>query len=1583
MADEFLDKALQAESAELKRVLSQLRTAVNRDKADVQAAERGRDTRERKATQRVAREEAIERSKRAASRGSRTLGADIESERALRTSRDRLSVEEKISRAKQAQLDYQTRVNRLQLPPAGGTGTGRYGGLSAAEVAERQRRGLTTGGLFGGGPPPPRRPTAGGGEYGPADDPDYRRRIREQGFATRELASNQQQAAAASGRLATGQRGLSVATQEAGVAAELAANRYRRHGALTTEFLDAARRGQVDIRELGYQVTATIGKFAGWTAAATAVYGAASALSAMGEGALASLDGVNQLQRIITTGLDTEQVQREFRDLSEEFNLPIDQVAESAYQMSKIFGAQGLEATLEGTRAALFAVKVGELEAGEATRFLTSIIQGFGLEANQLPAVMDAINQATNKFGGNVGGMTQGVANASGAFRAANGDFRDLIALVETGIKVTGRSGSEIGTALRRTAEIVQRPERRATIVQLLGIDPRDASITEVLERAAERLKGASPDVRSAILRAITTPELASGRILPILQNYDMVRRVRREVESDRSAGSAERELQRALKSPREEISRFRNELQRMGSTLAQIGALDPFVLMLTGANRVLDTANSILGVFGDLPRPLRTAVALLAQGAAAVALLRRFNVGSVLPGAAGTFLQRNPQKLARADALASLRGYQTETGEELRRTSIQTLGHSRQVDFLRSINASQDEIQAAEATYNESLNRRRFLAHQQQLIARELADVQKGATAAVTAGTLRRDQPGRQPVIGAAAGVGAGAAAGGAGLVAAATAGGRGREVLDDIARQERLMQARMAGLGVAGQAVGATIDKGNAALKAARAGTAGLGAAASARVAALRQMGPAIGALDGTLIALFVGYEVVRNTLENRSREREIVGRIEKLTSTVEDPHRIAEQAKKFAEENENFLTRVQDAYADVYNSLGGAIGLDLNLSTPHQDREAAAQRARQDARGIRAARERGAAPGFFQREILARLRKDLADSKTAAEQERIIQKAEQDLGASRQQIYGDASAAARRQLRSRGLSQISEIQRNLVTAAKGLDYQLDLILDPKQLEAFILTRTNKLGRGFPAGGRINRSLAGAAVRARELAATASPEDTQRLLQIADQAEQQVIDQAKTRLDRALDYARTPGAAGRARQRFLSTARNVQVGAYRRRIQALREGIRSREEEIEGQAAALDQAQGIGTRAGSPQARRGAESRKQLSGLRSQQGEARTRIRELRRTLREQRRAFNDIRREQERAQFELELAFFDARTERLQSVTADPLAQSQILVGRLRERTSRVMDAFRRHLATQQDVDRAIAQQNQALQQQASQELQRFQLTQGVSTAQFAIGATDDQLLQRQLADAQSYLARAQSYGNRISPEEVLNAQRQVYELQRQIAEQARQNAEALLEAQERAALAGADTELEQINIRLRYFRRRQVVAPPRTPVERQQRKADLAELNVQRRNARLQERVDTQQFLLDIGRISQDQFADFLRNFLRTHQNLRKINRELYRNLKRQLYQITHDEGARESFELAVGDIRLPTVYDVRRALGGPTAARRASARSASVTNMNTLTLYVARDADMAKVAQVLDDYTSGGVKEAARAAGVIG
>jgi TP901 family phage tail tape measure protein len=1487
-------------------------------------------------------------------------------------------------------------------------------------------------------PPPPRppaRPTAAAGDFD-----DELRRLREQSGGLSNVLGGSQ-GGAPSGvslrdvqiRKALGddeaafaqfQRTLAAArspaqgfTSDLGLLTRqqaLAGDQMRRHGLLTTEFLAAAADGRTTVRELGVQLGGTIAKFGGWTAAASLTYGGLAALQAVGKGALDSAEGVNKLQRVVQN-LNTEKAQEQFRGLASAYNLPIGQVADASFEAAKAFRNQA--DTAEATKAALAGVKVGEIEAGDAARYVTAIYRGFGLEVSQLGDVMDVVNQLQNKFGADFRGTAEGVAKSAGAFGAAGGQFRELAALVATGELATGRTGAEIGTALRRTSEIVKRPDRRQTIIDVLGIDPRDHSITDVIEQAQKKVAQGA-DV-GEVARAITTPELASGRIIPILQRQDLYQRTLREAQPDRATGSVNRELTRALKGIRQEIEQIGVNLQNLGSALAQSGALDLLGSMVIGLNNVLQLSTQILEVFNTLPEPLRQGLLVAGELTATLAVARRFGLGGAFAegGILNKTLSRDPARLRRAEIIQGIQDEKSFiVGERQRATSqASRLAYSVEQQQGRvntaalAVDANPGDEAAALRYKNaqarlvdldqrklEAIEESEDLARRHEQIIQNEAAFRRESTrrAGINAGIAGRDEVDQRAIN---RGILQGSSieprpqAGGIvvlpsgrphesgaelppGTVTGGELAGLRHDVKGTFAseaaqklREERAARERGVISTAYRKAAQDAAASGSSKVVASSAGAiAGGNVALRAGATNMKNLGVAlagaIGPLEIGMIALLSVYESYKLLSEQSRGARERIEKIDVATSSdnIDQARKTVAKQAKGPGGFMGALTKVQDAFADVVNFIP-VDGRRPNLSTPNQEVEARARAAKKELDALERANRRGV--GLSRSEIFTQLQRNLQHGVNPDD---AFKQAELATQSTRGVLTAKDPEALKRA--NEDVEAFRQRLKNYKETINDVDKTYGQGLTPEELTSANTTRIFTRGLDNSAIKATARALGAARNR---LATTRDPAEQTQIIGQIQTLQGGVEDELKRKLDQRLQFARNPTESGRLRSGYLRNLRRLRTAPIERQLAKEAENDRNLHDQLSDTkddpiaAQAADKPR-IGTAATLN------KHNAKIDDLKQQIKDSSGRRKRLRQQLKREQEELGFLEKEEAKAQFEARQNLFDARTDRLQSETADPREQARILVARLRQRTQNVREALRKGIATQDQLEAAIAAQNRALQQAAQASLGHLQAQQGLAAAQFAAGgASEGSRLSFAVSQAQTYAAAVRAQGNKVNPDDLLNAQKSVADAQTALREYVESQAKEMVSARADLAASLTDNPIRQANIRLNEATQLQRFA--KTPAEKLRAQAEVNNKRRERQTTVYNEQIASIDFEADIGKIDKDTQIRRLEGVLRTIRG----NRDLKRELRRRIYQLKQDlDGQQDELSLDVGNIKLPTIYEIRRAAQGGLD----SARQTTVINSPQIAVHPAPGRE-GIVADVLDSTLNTSTRSAMRAGGL--
>lgn len=282
----------------------------------------------------------------------------------------------------------------------------------------------------------------------------------------------------------------------------------------------------------------------------------------------------------------------------------------------ELWGRQGKkqEEVIKLTNAALQWAIAENIDVAEATEYLTYIMNGFNLTAEDAVHIVDALNEVSNNYATDSVKLARSLQEAAGVANQFGVSLEQLIGYA-TALHAKGYEAGEAGNFLAYTFsklydENVIKLLRHAGIeVKTLDGKLRDAD--EILADLAKKWKTLDDETKHAIASQITVGGRVS-MIYALFDNWGMA------VDAANSAlnshGSASREVAKALETFHVELKKTWTSLKLVGETIG--GTLIP---MLKPALKLIQgLANAFLG----LPAPVKTAVSLALGLTAAIFLL-------------------------------------------------------------------------------------------------------------------------------------------------------------------------------------------------------------------------------------------------------------------------------------------------------------------------------------------------------------------------------------------------------------------------------------------------------------------------------------------------------------------------------------------------------------------------------------------------------------------------------------------------------------------------------------------------------------------------------------------------------------------------------------------------------------------------------------------------------------------------------------------------------------------------------------------------------------------------------------------------
>ena len=1411
-------------------------------------------------------------------------------------------------------------------------------------------------------------PTAGGVRGGGTSETE----IRSRGAATDELTARQRALSTAERESTQAERTMAQVMAQNGQG-------MRTSGALTNEFVESAKRGSVTVRELGQEVTGTIAKFSGWILAGSAVYFAFDALSAIKRGAIDATSGVQQMSRVINN-LDVSSATQEIRDLAEHFNLPIGEVTETAFNVGKAYHSQA-EAMM-ATKAALYAVKVGELDAGTAGKYLISIIQGFHLPASDTGKLFDQLLVAQKRYAIDLPSLMAGVGRAGGAFRAAGGDVHSLIALITTLQHVSGQQGNVIGTAIQRSPHFIGTPKNESILKQF-GVDPTQ-DITTIYAEAIDAAQGKSGKVQKLIAEGLFGPQYGARVGIFLLQNKKLFKEVFETTAPKHAKGAAEEQLQITLQKTSEQISRIGTSLEQLGSELAEGHFLDTLGLGLHLLDSTLGIINDIVSAFDKLPDGIQQSLSYLIQFSLLLKGLRRLNVGEsvaggpgaapggVRGGVAGFLGHESPTayaKLTREAFIneeAALQRERGKLGGQLyrgqRRESLalggagaanEELGRATGLYGAASPEAlaAQKKLAIAQAEVTSSQQRNLSLALDEQAATERLAAVQTSIAATrkkVVGGlnveaTVREAERLNYPIP---PGFGKG------GTARPVTLGQPLPSQLKEIETVKALEQRGL--IPAADKAAAA-----ESSVVGATRGTSGLSQKLTGLRGGLGRMGGAFTGLLGkagnlAFAAFALGFlsEQLNGALEKVGDEFDSIS---SLSSSAKEAKQKAQANLQGAGEGNSVSDEVYNVFSRVTDPFHATnIGLEraqvqaaeyqtylkkrqLQKSQEAKGAPVPLRYVSEIAKDIERVKNSGESRKVID-EQLSKYEKELEHSEGSPNQAKELAKAKNLLNRTRADSGGNASLIENLQaLQSKEIAKRLQDDIKLFGGAAGSPVNDQYI---KKASLTYQALAQRIGDAKDPG-QLSELLT-------ERAALFSG-----------------VEQAiGGELQRQLDIARSPGqrtrayAAAFSRYKDFSGGSDAEVKKQRQVVQQLEE---KRDDE---KAKAL-------SRPPIPYAPgKGPGLAKALKGIDDQLGAEKQKLKELEDSQSQKSRFFRDVIVKLREQEFQANSALRQSKEGALEALTADPIVQTE---EKIRFIGKELAQAIKVYGHDSEQVFQLLAEQRQAQQQLVQSQLGIIQAKSNLETAGILEQVPKEKAALNGANGLKAQLAYAESHRQDFDPKEIIELQAQVRSAEAQLAfdviQQATQLADARFSIREaRASGAGHTAEAAKIAVSKAKYD----LAHAQTPLDKLSAQQNLIQALSAKRDAVAQAKLDSISFEASIAKITTQEEIAQLETLLHTYKlslTARRQLREQIHSLKGQLA----SEG--EGFNLNVGDFSLPTAYDIKRAVLG------SGSKGATVNQTNHFTIDN-HSGDPNVVGKAITKALGGSAESAARSAGIL-
>lgn len=492
-----------------------------------------------------------------------------------------------------------------------------------------------------------------------------------------------------------------------GIVENESSDALRRHGALTTEYLAALARGETTIGEFGYQLGATIGKFAGWTAAATATYGVIRLVGEFGKGAADASSGAEQLRRTIQ-GVDTAQAVKAIQDLSAGTNVPVKEAADAIFQYSRVFHT--LDEATSAAHYGLAVLRLDNVSLADSVALSTGILQQWGKTAQDQEPIWNMLAAGQREYNARISQTTTILRGSQSAVRQAGGDLNQLVQIAVLGAQALPGQPGQIATALSRSATTYARQNLPVIQAQFgigRGMNATNYNFTQLFEEAIRRSPALAPEGRQELARLLFDPRLAArvgaAYLTPrAAATLEAETSGRRAITPAGTRGALDEELRRQMGTFRDQMHSFTNEIQRAGAAFGASGVIDLFSHLITASTALGGVVRNVVESFDAVPGTGRQVIETIIALRLAMLALTRTRVGATLAEATGLSafpgFGRGRDTLLRGELRAGTRSALDTVTADLARTQTRLLSTESEQNVTAAKRvAVNNELQALE----------------------------------------------------------------------------------------------------------------------------------------------------------------------------------------------------------------------------------------------------------------------------------------------------------------------------------------------------------------------------------------------------------------------------------------------------------------------------------------------------------------------------------------------------------------------------------------------------------------------------------------------------------------------------------------------------------------------------------------------------------------------------------------------------------------------------------------------------------------------------------------------------------------------
>jgi TP901 family phage tail tape measure protein len=360
------------------------------------------------------------------------------------------------------------------------------------------------------------------------------------------------------------------------------------------------------------QMMIAIGRTATWGIATTAIYGTINAFRNMYTEILNVDKAMTEWKRVLDSDTNFDNMLDDAIGKAEELGNTVQEVTDIMTNFAKQgFEGDGLMAM---TEASQIFTNISDLDANEASEYITSITKAYGIAEEEAIRVVDSINEVDNQFSVSSKQLAEGLSRVAGSAVSVGVSMNEVIGDITAIGQITREAGSTIGRSLK-TIYTRTLSSGGESALEAIGVATRDMNgeflkVGDILDDVSGKWSTLTTEQQNNTAMALAGRDHIARFNILMQQQDEAIGAVEASMNSYGSAINENINFQQSLEARQ---NRLKNAFTEMSLVLGEAFLTPAFINAVEVVGNLIKGFAKIVDTVGLLPTLIAPVGALLA----------------------------------------------------------------------------------------------------------------------------------------------------------------------------------------------------------------------------------------------------------------------------------------------------------------------------------------------------------------------------------------------------------------------------------------------------------------------------------------------------------------------------------------------------------------------------------------------------------------------------------------------------------------------------------------------------------------------------------------------------------------------------------------------------------------------------------------------------------------------------------------------------------------------------------------------------------------------------------------------------------